>query len=142
MSFTKESLKNLNEEIMDEDFHERPSGSEDESEPENLLIGTIKRETNKKSRYTISEINLYAILMAQREQEIQRIIKLEKKYAKLQNELDRQEQVNHYLKMDLSNSNIERDESKDLVKTLKKSNIGCVLAIIILITLFVYVNNF
>ena len=59
-------------------------------------------------------------MLGQRELEVQKNIKLERQISKLNTEIQSSDLKMHYLKLDLNNSNIERDEAKLKIDKLTK----------------------
>ena len=86
----------------------------------NLLIKSAINNTNNKSQKTPSNNDLYRQMLGQRELEVQKNIKLERQISKLNAEIQSSDLKMHYLKLDLNNSNIERDEAKLKIDKLSK----------------------
>lgn len=86
----------------------------------NLLIKSAINNTNNKSQKTPSNNDLYRQMLGQRELEVQKNIKLERQISKLNAEIQSSDLKMHYLKLDLNNSNIERDEAKLKIDKLTK----------------------
>ena len=120
MNFTQEELRKLaqnfenesNKTIEDTDTDYSDSGEE---EPKNLIIESLTncRENKKK------QPELFLIMAAQRELEIQKIFVLEKKKAYLKSELSREETKHHYLRLDYSNLQVEVCDQKKTIKYMK-----------------------
>ena len=131
----KKKGNNESEELSSDnsDFSENSDNSELESNgKDNLLISNAKIlqkqlnsgvDTRKRRRsdFSLSNSNhnsndLYQIVVAQRELELQKNIKLLCKNKELECDIDKLENEMHYLKLDLSNKTLELEKVKDKLK--------------------------
>lgn len=119
VDITKNSLEKLNDQMKEENDSFVDSSDSEYEEP-NFLIENI-RNKKPKDKFVISAIDLYAITLAQRELDLQRINRLQKSKYQIQSELDNLSTKNHYMKLDLSNSNVNNEELK---VTLSSNNVN------------------
>ena len=126
---TKKSLNELQDQIRtceagktedDEDIDQVSDESDYETDKNNIIIKNFQANTKANSSSIKScrddPGNIISTLLLQRELDRNKLNKLTKKFFKVQMLTDREETKNHYMKLELNNTNISLDKSKEKLK--------------------------